>query len=104
FRERKRPARRIEHVRFRLDQIETPRFFELLVELRDERRAIARMRMERALPRRFPDDVDRFGKQQLLSVFVRREQSARVIEMQMREDADVDVLVLQAYGGERREK
>src|SRR5690606_35937599 len=70
-----------------------PRRLELLGEPRDERCPIAQVRMARALERLLSHQVERVGETKLLParVAVGREQSSRMIEMEVREDDEIDV-------------
>ena len=77
-----------------------------LRQLRDVRRAIARMRRARARPGGLADDVARARKQELrrARLVERAEQTAGVIEMQVAQHDGVDVLVADAARRERAQQ
>ena len=62
--------------------------------------------MQRALPACHADEIGRIRKQQArrLTFFPSREQTAGVVEMQVRDDDGIDVLVRKAGGAQRIEE
>ena len=78
-----------------LHDLEAARRFEQPWQLGDVRRAIACVRMARAIPRRAARDELRVREEEpeRCPLFVGCEEPARVIEVQMREHDHVDIFV-----------
>src|SRR5690606_25023858 len=80
--------------------------FQQVGQLRDEAGAVARVRVARALPAGGADHVGRVREQQprRFALLPRRQQSAGVVEVQVREHHHVDVLVAEARLAQRFEQ
>ena len=87
-------------------ELEPPARREHVREPGDERRAIARVRRHRALPRLRADDVGRAREHERRRdvLLPRREQPAGVVEVEMRQHDDIDVVRLDPDLGERVEQ